>query len=419
MKVLWLAHAIPYPPKAGYLSRSYHLLRELTREHRVDLVAFVQEQWLTTLFANRDEGLEESRSALGEFCQSVTFLPIDSVGRFLGKQRTALRALIGSSAYKTYTTSWLQSHSANSVIRRLAHTGGYDLVHVDTIGLAPYRELSPRLPATLTHHNIESHMMLRRADNSGNFVARSYFRTEGRRLRKYEQEAATHFGAHITCSELDADRFREIVPDANIVVVPNGVDCEFFAPRGQQTRPNSIVFVGTMNWYPNVQAVSYLLREVWPVLKSVVPTATLDVAGSNPPDSIVRMARALPDVTIHGYLPDVRPLIDSAAVFACPIQDGGGTKLKILDAFAMEKCVVAHPIACEGIQIVPGHNVVLASSPQQFVAEISSLLADDIRRKALGRAARELVQTQYSYREIGARFRETLEDAARRYSTPH
>ena len=136
MKVLWLAHAIPYPPKAGYLSRSYHLLRELTREHRVDLVAFVQEQWLTTLFANREEGLEQSRSALGEFCQNVTFLPIDGLGRFLGKQRTALRALIGSS---TYTTSWLKSRSAKSLIHRLAETEGYDLVHIDTIGLAPYR----------------------------------------------------------------------------------------------------------------------------------------------------------------------------------------------------------------------------------------------------------------------------------------
>jgi sugar transferase (PEP-CTERM/EpsH1 system associated) len=416
MNVLWLAHAIPYPPRAGFLSRSYHLLRELTHRHRVDLVAFVQEQWVSTLFASRQDGLDQSRRALGEFCHSVTFLPIDSLARRFGKHRTALRALLGGS---TYTTSWLKSRSAESVIRGLAESGGYDLVHVDTIGLAPYRELAAGLPATLTHHNIESHMMLRRADNAGNFLARNYFHNEGRMLRRYEQDVAARFAAHITCSELDAERFREIVPDANIVVVPNGVDCEFFASRGVEIRPNSLVFVGTMNWYPNVQAVSYLLREVWPALKSAVPAATLDIAGSNPPDSIVNLARSLRDVTVQGYLPDVRPLIDSAAVFACPIQDGGGTKLKILDAFAMEKCVIAHPIACEGIEVSPGRNVVLASSPQQFVAEITSLLADDTRRKALGRAARELVETRYSYREIGVRFSAVLEDAARKNLAAH
>ena len=412
MRVLWLAHAIPYPPRAGFLSRAYHLLRELGRQHQVDLTAFIQEQWLTTLFASREEGLEQSRLALGEFCRTVTFLPIGCLGRRLGKQRTALRALIGGS---TYTASWLRSRCADSVIRHLAQTGGYDLVHVDTIGLASYRGLSPRLPATLTHHNVESHMMLRRADNARNPLARAYFRLEGLRLRRFEGEVAASFAAHITCSELDAQRLREIVPGANIVVVPNGVDSEFFAPAGLATRPNSVVFVGTMSWYPNVQAVSYLLREVWPGLKSVVPAATLDIAGSNPPDSIVRLARSLPGVRVHGYLPDVRPLIESAAVFACPIQDGGGTKLKILDAFAMEKCVVAHPIACEGIEVTPGHDVVLASSPRQFISEISSLLGDVSRRSALGRAARELVESRYSYREIGARFSAALESAAHGY----
>ena len=177
-------------------------------------------------------------------------------------------------------------------------------------------------------------------------------------------------------------------------------------------RPGSLVFVGTMNWYPNVQAMVYFLREIWPGLKARVTAATLDIAGSNPPECLVQMARSLPDVTVHGYLPDVRPLIDSAAVYICPIRDGGGTKLKILDAFAMQKCVVAHPIACEGIDVTAGKNVVLASTPAEFIHEIESLLQDDGRRNELARAARTLVETRYSYREIGARFSETLEEAA-------
>lgn len=413
MKVLWLAHAIPYPPRAGFLLRSYNLLRELSRRQQIDLVAFIQEPWLATTFPSVREGLEICRRALGEYCSSMTFLPIDRLRHRWGKPATGLRALLAGS---TYTTSWLVSAPARAAIRRILADGHHDLIHCDTIGLAPYRDLAASLPATLTHHNIESHMMLRRADNAGNFLARSYFREEGRRLRDFERKVAGRFATHITCSDLDRERLHEIVPEANTVVVPNGVDCEYFTSEDRPVRPGSLVFVGTMNWYPNVQAMVYFLREIWPGLKARVPAVTLDIAGSNPPESLVHMARSLPDVTVHGYLPDVRPLIDSAAVYICPIRDGGGTKLKILDAFAMRKCVVAHPIACEGIDVTAGKDVVLASTPEEFVHEIESLLRDEGRRDELARAARRLVEIRYSYREIGARFNETLEEAVHRAS---
>jgi glycosyltransferase involved in cell wall biosynthesis len=411
MNVLWLAHAIPYPPKAGFLSRSYNLLRELARRQRVDLIAFVQEPWVRTLFPDLETGLEESRRALGDFCRSVTFLPIDHVRYRWSKHLTALKALVSGS---TYTTSWLVSTPARAVIARALDTNSYDLVHFDTIGLAPYRGLAGRTPALLTHHNIESHMMMRRAENSRGVLAREYFRCEGRRLQAIEAGIAEQFAAHITCSELDSARFRECVPDANIVVIPNGVDCEFFTSANVPTRPNSLVFVGTMNWYPNVDAMMFFLGEVWPLLKRRVPAATLDIAGSNPPESLTRLAGSLADVRVHGYLPDVRPLIDSASVFICPIRDGGGTKLKILDAFAMGKCVIAHPVACEGIDVTDKTDVILASTPAEFVAEIARLLANDGARRAIGGAARRLVTEQYSFERIGERFNSALEEVVRR-----
>lgn len=409
MKILWLAHAVPYPPSAGFLLRSYNLLRELARRHEVDLVAFVQESWITTTFPSLQAGLEESRRALGEFCRTVTFLPIESLGSRWGKQLTGLRALFSGS---TYTTSWLVGDAARQTIRDTVRRRSFDLVHFDTIGLAPYRELAANLPATLTHHNIESHMMLRRAENASHPLARAYFRLEGRRLREFERRTAARFTSHITCSDLDSKRLLEVAPEAKATVVPNGVDCEFFAPQSRGIRPNSVVFVGTMNWYPNVQAMSYFLREIWPALKIRVPEATLDIAGSNPPESIIQLARSLPNVSVHGYLPDIRPLVDSASVFACPILDGGGTKLKILDAFAMRKCVVAHPIACEGIEVTAGKNVILASTTDEFVHEIASLFGDEARREAVASAARTLVESKYSYRELGRKFNSTLEEAA-------
>jgi glycosyltransferase involved in cell wall biosynthesis len=414
MQLLWLTHAIPYPPKAGFLSRTYNLLREVGCRHEVDLISFIQEPWIRTHFPSLEEGIEESRRALGSICRRVTFLPIDRMKPRWGKHLTALNALLTG---KTYTTSWLVSASAGRVIANEMQGNSYDLVHFDTIGLAPYRDLNPRVPAILTHHNIESHMMMRRADNAANTVAREYFRLEARRLEALERLVAPEYAAHITCSELDTERLRRIVERATVVTIPNGVDCDFFKAQHAGTRPNSAVFVGTMNWYPNIDAMQFFLREIWPQLRTRVPDATLDIAGSNPPEDLIRLARSLQGVTVHGYLPDVRPVIDSAAVFVCPIRDGGGTKLKILDAFAMQKCVVAHPIACEGIDVTDGRDVVLASAPEEFVSHICRLFANEHERVAIGTAARRLVENHYSFRELGERLNSTIEDIVHRHAT--
>ena len=414
MNLLWLTHAIPYPPKAGFLARTYNLLREVGRHHEVDLISFVQEPWIRTHFPNLEEGIEESRRALGSICRRVAFLPIDRMRPRWGKHLTALNALLTG---KTYTTTWLSSASARRVIADEIRGNKYHLVHFDTIGLASYRDLSADVPAILTHHNIESHMMMRRADNAVSTAARAYFRLEARRLEAFERRVAPEYAAHITCSELDTERLRRIVGDAKVVTIPNGVDCEFFNTKHMSTRPNSAVFVGTMNWYPNVDAMQFFLREAWPQLRVRVPDATLDIAGSNPPEDLVRLAGSLQGVTVHGYLTDIRPLIDSAAVFVCPIRDGGGTKLKVLDAFAMGKCVVAHPIACEGIDVTAGRDVVLASTPEEFVSQICRLFANERERVDIGTAARQLVEKSYSFRQFGERLSSTIEDVVRQHET--
>lgn len=410
MKFLWLAHAIPYPPKAGFLLRSYNLLRGLARSAPVDLIAFVQRPWVQTLFPSFEEGLEQSRRALGEFCSSVTFLPIDNVERFRGKERTALAALATG---KSYTGTWLVDARGRRCIADHLARKDYDLVHFDTIGLAPYLSEVKGPRATLMHHNIESHMMYRRADNTGNALARAYFRHEARAIEKLERETAMQFAAHITCSELDNERLRQLMPELQPIAIPNGVDCDYFQPMGTPPRPASLVFVGTMNWYPNVDAVLFLLKEVWPLLKQRVPHLTLDIAGSNPPDSVVVLGRSLDGVTVHGFVDDVRPLIDSATLFVCPIRDGGGTKLKILDAFAMRKCLVAHPIACEGIDVTPNRDVVFATEPAEYVDTITALLDDEPRRQAIGTEARKLVEQHYSFRSIGEQFAALMERVAR------
>jgi glycosyltransferase involved in cell wall biosynthesis len=255
-------------------------------------------------------------------------------------------------------------------------------------------------------------MLLRRADNEANPLKRLYYLQEGIRVRNYEARTAASFVAHITCSELDSQRLRAIAPQANAVDIPNGVDVEYFQPTAVQDGRRSIIFVGSLNWYPNVSAVRFLLQHIWPALKAVVPDLHLDIVGSAPPQDIRALAAAAGDVTVHGFVDDVRPLMSAAALYVCPIRDGGGTKLKLLDAFAMQKCVVAHPVACEGIDVVPGHHVEWAESPAAFVEAIGRLLQQPQVREQMGLAARQLVVERYGFAEIGSRLASLLESLA-------
>jgi polysaccharide biosynthesis protein PslH len=409
MRFLWASHLIPYPPKSGVHQRTYHLLKGVAARHEIDLLAFIQEPWLQIFYRSREEAVEDCARELGRFCRSVRFIGIDSLRRPGGKWRTALAGLV---LPDSYTLRWLQSAASRRAFAQAAQAGPYALAHFDTVSLAPFRQLFAQVPATLGHQNIESHMLLRRAENESSSLKRLYFLQEGRRLQRYEARIAAHFSAHITCSELDSERLRTIAPAANAIAVANGVDVGYFQPVPRETGRPSIIFVGSLNWYPNVSAVRFLLSQIWPTLKTAIPDLHLDIVGSAPPQSVRDLAAAARDVTVHGFVDDVRPLINAATLYVCPIRDGGGTKLKLLDAFAMQKCVVAHPIACEGLDVTPGQHVEFAQSADSFVASIRRLLQQPAKREAMGAAARQLVVERYSFVEIGRRLADLFESLA-------
>lgn len=411
MRILWASHVIPYPPKSGVHLRSFNLLRNVAAKHEVDLLAFVQEPWLDVFFPSQQDGLDECMRELGKMCRSVQFLPIESLKRSGGKLRTALEGLVSATSY---TTRWLQSAGAHAAFAEAARGASYSLAHFDTIGLAPFRKHFPGTPASLGHHNIESHMLFRRGENESNLAKRMYYRLEGERVRRYESRVAADFDLHITCSELDSARLRAVAPGVHAVAIPNGVDTEYFQPNGTQSKAPKLIFVGSLNWYPNVDAVRFLLQEVWPIAKKRQPELQLDIVGSAPPQSVLNLAAGLKDVRVHGFVDDVRPLIDAATLYVCPIRDGGGTKLKILDAFAMEKCVIAHPIACEGIDVTAGLNIQLAESAESFADAIDSLASDPATRLTMGRAARCLVLERYAFSQIGRQLCELFELTAKR-----
>jgi glycosyltransferase involved in cell wall biosynthesis len=398
MKILWLSHVIPYPPKAGVLSRAYHLLRAVATSNDLDLVAFIQEPLLKTFYPSVDDALRDCRKELTSLCRSVTFLPIEKLSRPCGKQLTAFTSLFTPNGYMA---RWLEGQHARAVLRRLAQESTYDFAHLDCISLACYRSLLGAIPATLGHHNAESHMLLRRATTESNPLRSWYFRQEGRRLSRYESRQSDLFAAQITCSDLDTARLQHLMPTAHFITIPNGVDVEYFRPIGLPPKSKSFIFVSSMNWYPNVDAALFLLKEIWPAISRRIPDAKLDIIGSSAPQSVIEAAQSINGVTLHGYVPDIRPIVDLASLYICPVRDGGGTKLKVLDAFAMGKCVIAHPVACEGLNVEPGRNVVFATDPEEFASRAQELTKNPGLRAQIGAAARELAAGSYSFDAIG------------------
>ena len=398
MRILWLSHLVPYPPKGGVLQRAHYMLREVTNYHEVDLLAFNQKYLIAPFFPSVEAGLEEAKKALDKHCKKIIFVDIPVDKTKYGKHLMALKSLVSSDPY---TINWLKSREYAQQLKKLLAENDYDLIHFDTISLLPYFGAIGNIPAVLDHHNIESHMLLRRAENESSLLKKWYYRQEGLRLEVKEKKYCPKFSLNITCSEVDAVRLRDISPDSNVVEVPNGVDVDYFKSDKTVQQRLSLIFVGTLSWYPNIEAVNFIAYELWPALKSEMPEVSVDIIGANPPEDLVRLASKDSRFRVHGFVDDVRPHLDQASVYICPINDGGGTKLKILDALSMKKAIVAHPVACEGIAVTEGKNVLFAESVAQYIVAIKQLLEKDSLRITMGNAARELVEEKYSYSKIG------------------
>ena len=398
MKILWVSHLVPYPPKAGVLLRSHYLVKELAKHHEVDLLAISQKDLIEPYFESYEEGMRISRKVMEDICGRVEFFPCPVDGSKYGKHLCALRSLVSP---QPYTINWVMDKSFGNAIQQWHQQHQYDLIHFDTISLVPYIDGLHDVTLAMDHHNVESHMLIRRAGMESNPLKKLYFWQEGKRLEKVEQKYCPKFHTNITCSDLDTERFQEFIPNTRFHTIPNGVDTEFFVPGSTPTKLNKLIFIGTLDWYPNTRAVQFLGHEIWPLVRDEYPDLEVDIIGSRPPADLVELSNKDPRFTVHGFVDDLMPYLHDATVYVCPINDGGGTKLKLLDAFSAGKAVIADPIACEGLQVTDRENVYLASSAEEYAKGIGELLANAELRQKLERNARDHAVNEFSFASIG------------------
>jgi sugar transferase (PEP-CTERM/EpsH1 system associated) len=385
--VLYLAHRFPYPPDKGDRIRTYHLLRSLSELADVHLACFADES-----FGRSD--LDE----LGRLCRRVAVIRLGNRSRrirafcSLASGRTATEGAFGSPAMRTLIGRWTRETRFHSAIASASSMVQY-------LGAREARQI----PAVVDLVDVDSRKWLDYAGATRGPMAWLY-RTEGRRLGDLERSIPIWARAVTLVSEAEAALFRRSGGSGPIHAVTNGVDFDSFHPGipGSGDR-GGCVFVGALDYRPNVDGVVWFCREVWPEILSRRPGTRFALVGRKPSAAVRRLA-GLPGVDLVGQVHDVRPHLASASVAVMPLRIARGVQNKVLEALAMGKAVVASPEAIEGIRAEPGVHLLAASAPAEWVEAVTRLLDDGDLRQRLGADGRAYVEEAHSWERCLAPF---------------
>lgn len=387
--LLFLCQTLPYPPDRGVAIRSFHVLRLLAQTFDVAAVCF-----------HRRAGGPVSRRDLAG--RVAALRQLGEVEAFAVPQehnvwRLAWDHLRSIGLNRVYTVFAYDSRAVAARIAHLVRTRRFDLIHVDSIGLSRYLPLLDGAPVVCVHHNVESVLLQRRAQVERTPWRRAYLRHQARLMEREERRWCARFDLNVVVSDADRTALQRIVPGAKCAVVPNGVDIANFQPGGG--RDEGIVFVGETTWFPNRDALQYFCAEILPRVRATgVATPVRWVGRAS--DHARRHYRDRHAVELTGYVPDVRPYVRDAACYVVPLRVGGGTRLKILDAWAMGKAVVSTAVGCEGLAAEDDRNILIRDDPDGFARAVCAVLRDEALRRRLGAEGRRTAERHYSWERI-------------------
>jgi len=377
--LLFLAHRIPFPPNKGDKIRSFHLLRHLNARYEIHLGAFVD-----------DPADWQYRDALQPYCASLRLLPLHS-------RRARLASLGGLLTGEALTLPYYRSRELKRWATGLAASGTV------TRGLAFSSAMAQFMPENLARRvldmvDVDSDKWTQYAPTQRWPLSWVYAR-EGRRLAEWEARAACDFDATLLVSSDEAALLQQRVPLARhkIGAFENGVDADYFSPLRDYPDPypagvQGVVFTGAMDYWPNVDAVTWFAERIFPAIRDAVPGAQFTIVGSRPGEAVRALARQ-PGVVVTGGVPDVRPYLAHAACAVAPLRIARGVQNKVLEAMAMARPVVASAQAAEGIRAEAGRDFIPAQDEAGFARAVIARL----QAPAAVAAARDCILTHYDW----------------------
>jgi glycosyltransferase involved in cell wall biosynthesis len=392
MKLLWVYGDFLHPTTRGGQIRTLQTLKRLHSRHEVHYA-----------------GLCNPRNAEGparasEYASHV--YPVSHVPPSKTSPAFGLQLVKGLFAPLPVPILRYNSRELRATVDRLRREIPFDHVVCDFLNSAPY--FSDLSEVALFQHNVEAVIWERHAENAPTPLHRSYFRLQARRMAAYERKVCTSVKSVIAVSDGDAKKMRDLYGVTRVGSVPTGVDLEFFTPQGQPHSDNDLVFVGSMDWMPNVDGILWFVDEVLPLIRKRQPQCTIAVVGREPGKDVANLAQRDSLIRITGTVPDVRPSLWGAKVAIVPLRIGGGTRLKIYEAMAARVPVVSTTIGAEGLDVSPGENILMGDTPAQFADACLRLLLDDAERRRVAASAWEHVSARHSWEAAATAFERLL-----------
>jgi glycosyltransferase involved in cell wall biosynthesis len=385
MKILTISTWFPIPPDNGSRARTCHLLRALGKRHTVDLLAISQ--------SHRDmEHLDEVR----EFCRRVATFPPrrfspesnDGWQRFFSKMPRHVRAR--------------HSPDMQALAERWAGEEGYDAIVAITLGAAPYVSALSAPFKVLDQHNVESQIIKREWQSEENLLRRIRYAPTWVKAEHFEREMADMFDTISVVSEPERHLMARLIPGKRIEVVPNGVDPALFDYPKPERSQGTMVFSGAVTYHANYDAAKWLSSEVLPLVQESLPSARAYVTGGTGSVDVESMSRL--GIMFTGYVDDIRPVVAGASLVIVPLRQGGGTRLKILEAMALGTPVVSTSIGAQGLDLIHGEHILLGETAGELAAHALALMRDSALARRLADSAREFVSAKYQWPSIAERF---------------
>lgn len=384
MKILMLTPYLPYPLLSGGQIRTYNLLKKLALQHQVTLFALIKE-----------ESERQFIPELEKYCQKVR------VFKRSNKPFT-LRNIFktGFSPYPFLVIRNLTDETKQAVVQELKQET-YDLIHAETFYMMPNIPRT-QIPILLVEQTIEYLGYESFAGTTRFFFLRPLLKIDIAKIRRWEEHYWHSCTKLITMSDEDREFINQTLHDPNkIEVVSNGVDTQWFAQKKKKLpKDPTILSVGTFNWLPNVEAVKFLVNNIWPIVKTALPSAKLWIVGNAPTREVFAFQQKDSSITVTGGIPDIRDAFSGAHVLLAPVFSGKGTRYKILEAMASRTPIVATPTAVEGLRVENGKHVLVGKNAKELASLTLRLLSDEKLQQTLASNGKQFVDQNFDWLQI-------------------
>lgn len=393
-KLLWIKADQLYPLNSGGKIRTYNMLAEMMHEFDI------------TYFTLKDRS-EDVLGDMSKYSNQQVFAHwTDNKKSKVTLYIEALKNLLFSKlpfVIDKYTTPQITNSLQTTLEKQ-----NYDIIISDFLSLSANLVRLKRQPTTkyiVFQHNVESYIWERHFMNASNIISRAYFKSQWRRFLRFEQKTCKWFDGVIAVSEFDENVFKKEFGLNNVLGhVETGVDVKAFSKFERKPKKHSLVFLGSMDWMPNIDGIEDFIKQTYPLIKKRLPQVTLTILGRNPPGKIIQLGQKDPSIHVTGTVDDVRPFLAEASASIVPLRIGGGTRIKIFETMAAGLPVISTTIGAEGLPITDGEHLAIADDSETFADKVITLLTDSDYASRMANNAQQLVISNFSWETVTREF---------------